>query len=939
MHRSNKAEYILLFLLLFLAAGAFGGLPPRVDSARAAVLTEAEQLHIQRLNSSEYPPGTYVPGEVAITLEEPSLEVLAKVAREFSQLIEVGLDELAASFASKPASFISRLRLKPGIDELEASRLLTASPLIKLAEPNVIFSAATTTPDDPLYDRQWNLNSNNGVQADQAWDLQRGSAGLTLAVIDTGMDYLHEDLLGRRVDGYDYYNNDDDPWDDNGHGTLVAGVACANTDNTIGVAGLDWYAGVMPLKALGADGQGTLDDVVNCVYHAAANGADVINMSFTSGTYSQQLQEAVEYAYNKGCVIAAAVGNEGDSRLNYPAGMTYVIGVGSTNASGDHSPSSNTNSSVDLSAPGDVIWGPSPDDKYDCESGTSDSCPHVSGAALLALADNPGATPDEVWRMLRDAAVDKGSPGYDVEYGWGLLDCYSALRVPLVEIASPAEFSYPSSGKVSVQAASKHVDIKYLELWVDGELEDSHTVTPASGDVDYTFMAWDLSEMAEGTHTITVKAIDNSGFLEGERRITVYRNLTQPEPARDWYMAEGTTAWGFEEYVLVQNPNAGGASIEVTFMEPGGSTREFAFSMPGNSRLTITVNSLVPERDVSTHVHSDLPVVAERAMYWDDKTGGHVAVGANAPGTDWYMAEGTTAWGFEEYVLVQNPNAGRASIEVTFMEPGGSTREFAFSMPGYSRLTLDVNSLIPESDVSTHVHSDLPVVAERAMYWEGKEGGHDTLGVTGGCTTWLLAEGTTSWGFEEYVLIQNPNTSDATVTFDFLKPEGERVRRVFTVGPLARFTLNVADVVPGSDVSTYVQADQAVIAERAMYWPRGSRSRAGGHCSTGSVTAATTWYLAEGTTAWGFDEYILLVNPTDRIAHATLVFMRTDGSTKSHSVDVAGGSRVTVFANEVDPDRDASVQVISDWPLVVERAMYWSDKEGGSDALGVLQDA
>jgi hypothetical protein len=95
--------------------------------------------------------------------------------------------------------------------------------------------------------------------------------------------------------------------------------------------------------------------------------------------------------------------------------------------------------------------------------------------------------------------------------------------------------------------------------------------------------------------------------------------------------------------------------------------------------------------------------------------------------------------------------------------------------------------------------------------------------------------------------------------------------------------------------------------------------------------------MAEGSTAWGFDEYVLLVNPTEDIAHANLVFMRTDGSTRSYAVDINGKARMTVHSNEVDPSRDASVQVTSDKPLVVERAMYWSEKEGGTDALGVLQ--
>jgi len=896
-----------------------------------------KRLNIQRLNPSDYPPGSYLPGEVVIVLEEPTLENLGRLLDDFTGILAEGAEEILSTSSAGPPITATRLRLRTGMDELEAARRLAASPLVKVAEPNIIFRAALTNPNDPQYSGQWNLHGEFGVRADEAWDIQRGSAGLTLAVIDTGVDYNHEDLLGRRVDGYDYYNGDPDPMDDNGHGTMVAGMACANTDNWLGVAGLDWNARIMPLKALGANGEGSLNSVVNCVYHAANNGADAINMSFTSSAYSQELQEAVEFAHSKGCFMAAAAGNEGDSRIDYPAGLTYVVGVASTDTAGNHSGFSNHNSSVDLAAPGNGIWGPTLNNQYAKGEGTSEATPHVAGAALLVQAEYPGSTPDEVWRRLKDSARDLGSPGYDEYYGWGLVDVNAAMHVPLVKVTSPQEFSYPSAGKVTATAGDNNANIKYMELWVDGDPQESHEFPVPGGSVSYTFNSWDLGQLSEGTHTVTVKAIDTSGGWQGEHGIAVYRNQSQPRPAQDWYLAEGTTGWGFEEYVLVQNPNPAGTPIHVTFMKPGGATQEYEFSMPGYSRLTINVNSLVATSDVSTHIHADQPVVAERAMYWGGRTGGHVAVGTNVPNQDWYLAEGSTAWGFEEYVLVQNPNPAGTPVHVTFMKQGGATQECDFSMAGYSRLTLPVNDLIPGSDVSTHVHADQPVVAERAMYWNGRDGGHATMGVTEGAATWYLAEGSTAWGFEEYVLVQNPNPTSANVIFNFMKPGGSQVQAVFSVSPFSRFTLNVADVVPGSDVSTFVQADQPVIAERAMYWPRGSRSRVEGHCSTGSVTAARTWYMAEGSTAWGFDEYVLLVNPTEDIAHANLVFMRTDGSTRSYAVDINGKARMTVHSNEVDPSRDASVQVTSDKPLVVERAMYWSEKEGGTDALGVLQ--
>ena len=930
-----------LAVVLVLAAGLWAGFSFNDASPAASVGLSTQKLrNLRQLNPSAFPQESYEPGEVVIMLEDPSQENLDRVLSDFSGLVEDDTSEVtAASEAGIQVPAVS-LRLRAGADELEAARLLTASPLVKLAEPNIIFKADATNPNDSRYAQQWNLWDTYGVAANQAWDLQRGSAGVTLAVIDTGLDYNHEDLAGRRVDGYDFYNGDSDPMDDNGHGTMIAGVACANTNNSLGIAGLDWYARIMPLKALNAKGEGSLDGVVNSLYRAASQGAGVINMSFTSSTYSQELETAVEYAHSKGCVMVAATGNEGTSRIDYPAGLTYVIGVGSIGQGGNRSGFSNYNSSVDLVAPGENIYGPYPGgggNRYNSGSGTSEASPHVAGAALLIKAEYPGTAPDEIWRRLKDGARDLGAPGYDEEYGWGLIDMNASLRVPMVRITSPYEFTYPTSGKVSASASDANANIQYMELWVDGQLEDSGQIPVPSPSVSYAFTSWDLGQLSEGTHTITVRAIDTSTQWQGEQSITVYDNESQPRPTRDWYLAEGTTGWGFEEYVLVQNPNALGTEIRVTFMKPGGATQDFVFSMPAYSRLTINVNSLVPSSDVSAYIHSDQNIIAERAMYWGGRTGGHAAVGTNNPSPDWYLAEGSTNWGFEEYVLVQNPNPAGAFINVTFMKQGGATQSFDFSMAGFSRLTLPVNNLIPGSDISTHVHADQPVIAERAMYWNNRDGGHATMGVNGGSVSWLLAEGSTAWNFEEYVLVQNPNPTSTNISFDFMKPGGSRVRRSFSLGPFSRFTLNVADVVPGSDVSTFVQADQPIIAERSMYWPKGSRSRVEGHNSTGSVTAAGNWYLAEGSTAWGFDEYILLVNPTDEIAHATLEFMRTDGSTKTYQVNITSHARYTVHGNEVDPNRDASVQVTSDFPLVVERAMYWSDKEGGTDALGVFQ--
>ncbi|NPV59637.1 MAG: peptidase S8, partial [Actinobacteria bacterium] len=592
-------------------------LTAQADGSRRAANwdVDGKAVALARLVAANYPEDSYLPGEVVVVLESPSRESLAELCADFAGMLAGEQAAAAARVDAAPETTAVRLRLLPGVDELEAARRLLGSPLVRLAEPNVVFQAAETVPNDPLYTQQWNLRGEYGVRAPEAWDVSRGSAGLTLAVVDTGMDYTHPDLAGRRSGGWDYFNGDSDPWDDNGHGTMVTGMACANTDNSTGVAGLDWHARVMPLKALGADGEGYLDSVVNSIMHAANYGADVINMSLTSDTYSQALADAVEYARSRGCVLAAAAGNEGDERVNYPAGLPYVIGVGSTDQAGNRSLFSNHNSTVDLVAPGERILGPAPGGGYERGSGTSEATPHVSGAALLLLAQDPSASPDEIWRRLKSGARDLGVPGYDEYYGWGLLDANASLRSPLVTVTSPQEYSYPEAGRVSASAQASGATITDLELWVNGELVESYALPVPGSSVSHTFDSYDLSGLRTGASEITVRAVASGSSYStyGEDTVTVYRNDSQPRPSADWYLAEGTTAWGFEEYVLIQNPNPDACSLQVTFMKPGGDTQEHSFTMPGRSRLTLNVNSLVASSDVSTHVHADRPVVAERA--------------------------------------------------------------------------------------------------------------------------------------------------------------------------------------------------------------------------------------------------------------------------------------------------------------------------------------
>ena len=214
-----------------------------------------------------------------------------------------------------------------------------------------------------------------------------------------------------------------------------------------------------------------------------------------------------------------------------------------------------------------------------------------------------------------------------------------------------------------------------------------------------------------------------------------------------------------------------------------------------------------------------------------------------------YLAEGctrykpgsTTEFLFHEYVCLQNPNDTAATCLITFMKSDGVTEVIEEVILPTSRQTIYVNDIVPGEDVSTKVESDIAVIVERSMYWDG--GGHNTIGVTSPETTWYLAEGCTRYKpgsnteflFHEYVCIQNPNDAAATCQVIFMKSDGTTEVVEEVVLPTSRRTIYVNDIVPGEDVSTKVESNISVIVERAMYWSEGSvpGESSGGHVTIG----------------------------------------------------------------------------------------------------------
>ena len=403
----------------------------------------------------------------------------------------------------------------------------------------------------------------------------------------------------------------------------------------------------------------------------------------------------------------------------------------------------------------------------------------------------------------------------------------------------------------------------------------------------------------------------------------------------------------FDSYLLLMNPNDQAAQVEVSFQGEDGSNHNFSYSVEGNSRFTVPVRETVGLGSFSTDIKSDIPVLAERAMYFSygGRKGGHDSIGACDPSNTWFFAEGYTGDSFDTWVLLQNPNDGTANVTLNFMRPDGTVTTQQVSVPGRRRHSVHVDEIsgLESSEVSTQVTSDLPIVAERAMYFDygGKDGGHDSIGASSASNTWFFAEGYTGDSFDTWVLLQNPNDGTATVTLDFMLPDGSVVEHQVSVPGRRRHTVHV-DEVPGlsaTDVSTKVTSDLPIIAERAMYFDY--RGKKGGHATMGASTPEEQWYLAEGYTGGEFDEYVLFFNPGDEKASVNVVFMRSDGVNVTRQLEMAPYSRFTIHVDELENlgDTEVSTKVTSTSPIVVELATYFDFRgmTDGNNAMGACQ--
>ena len=431
---------------------------------------------------------------------------LTRLTRTIASWVFSGLFIVASALGSQSGRSIAKMEASvavqlgteatslpiPGWYVVTPAGLATAGAAIEESVPNSACHATSMEPNDPLFRFQAHLAVHH---AEGAWTQQPDAEGVLVAILDTGVAfenysdgsgtyYLSSDLAGTCFqNGYDFVNDDDHPNDDNHHGTFMASLVAETTNNAMGAAGLARGACILPVKVLDAEGRGDLDSVVRGIVYAADRGADVILMSFAFGPGTEPgsvLDQALEYARDRGALLVAASGNDGSPSVSYPAASPSCIAVGAVRSSAPGSVTrtgySDWGTAIDLVAFGgdaaDRDGDGQPDaplaqafeagdpatEAYYFIGGTSAAAANVASAAALLLA--AGANPDQARSYLLSSCLDLERPGFDTETGFGLLDPAAALAafgqgvptMPEIEATAFMWLDFAGSQKVRIVA-------------------------------------------------------------------------------------------------------------------------------------------------------------------------------------------------------------------------------------------------------------------------------------------------------------------------------------------------------------------------------------------------------------------------------------------------------------------------------------------------------
>ena len=574
----------------------------------------------------------YAPGEVLFSLRPGAgkvarADLLDRLEGQYGaveKLFAAARSDRAKRVGNTGLGHWHRIWLQGDRDPAEVAAELVQLPLIENAQANFMRREAALA--DSLFAVQWNL-------AAMGWSRQSANAlePIVVAIVDSGIDADHADIAGQLwtnageavgeagVDddgnGYvddlmgwdfsdgpglpgigDYLVRDADPTDESGHGTHVAGIVAAATDNGHGIAGVAPDVELMVLRAgFNLPGGGYLqdDDIAAALVYAADNGARVVNMSWGDPQPSPLVEAAVRYAAARGLVLVAAAGNEGANEVFYPARSNQTLAVGAAAPGGGLLGFSNFGASIDLAAPGHAIWSLAPGGGYVERSGTSMAAAHVSGLAALLLARRPAWTPAQVRGALLATALDLGPAGWDESAGAGLAH-FAALEVenaPQVQIEKPGAGD-AWAGDIPVVLALEEVE-RYELSWGLGALPRRwHEIAAGAVDGSERTVVWETADLVDGAYVLRLRGLGVRGWVEDRVQIQVQEDGPQ---AREVEVVHALDGPHWSRVVAWETAVPAGGRVELA-----GAVRYVLPAPPGrrSQRVVVPVDLNPGEYDI-----------------------------------------------------------------------------------------------------------------------------------------------------------------------------------------------------------------------------------------------------------------------------------------------------------------------------------------------------
>ncbi|MBN2169489.1 MAG: IPT/TIG domain-containing protein [Actinobacteria bacterium] len=610
---------------------------------------------------------------------------------------------------------------------------------------------------------------------------------------------------------------------------------------------------------------------------------------------------------------------------------------------------------------GDCWWY----EEYACKTGTNPRVLNGMIVAMLGLYDYYQQTGSVKAKNFFDkglVALRKDLHIYDGD-NWTYYDCYERpaptfyhhLHIEQLEdiyqITSDKYFRYYENKWKSyafyIQYISPSSANASEELIIKGKYfgENRGSSVVKFGDTvatEYTY--WSDS---------VIKVLAPVGVVSSD--VTVTNNLGTTKGVAftalpTYYLPEGSTEWGFDCYFTIENPNNSNVSANIHYLTnsmgeiPGGTVE-----LGPKSQLTVHPADVLGIMDFSILVNcqEDRPLSVDRTMAWTGNGAlsqeGHSSIAATTPSKTWYFPEGSSSWGFECWLLIQNPNNYEAICQVTYMNEDSTPVMVEKRVPAKSRQSFDISTDIGNRDVSMKIESSIPIISERAMYRNFRREGHDSIGAIKPSNDYYLPEGCTGYAndFETWILVQNPQDTANKVAITFFTESGMIDGPVIEMPANSRITIKASDHVGNNvDVSTKIHGEKPIVSERAMFWAADTGEAC--HDSIGLNEPHKSFCFPDGQTSDGVETWTLIANPNDSEVEVRISYLRPTGSDNSVFTDtIPAYSRKSYNMADRITNGRAAIMVESlteNKNILCERAMYWNNRGAGTDTIGSFSD-